>query len=938
MVRNGLLAICILSSQFLFAQKYSVKGQLQDSLFSPLPSATVLLLQQKDSALIKFGVTDVQGNFELKGIAKGDYIFKVSYVGFATHTKKIAATGDQLELDLGKVQLFSHSSQLGEVLVQADKAPVIVKRDTIEFNAGSFKTKTNATVEDLLKKLPGVEVATDGTVSAQGEEVKRVMVDGREFFGQDPKLATRNLPADAVEKVQVFDKKSDQAVFTGIDDGQKEKTINLELKEEKRHGAFGNSMAGVGDNNHYTAKTNINRFNNGNQLSILGMGNNINQQGFSVGDYLNFSGGGNATGGGGAVNININSGSTSQTGGAQINTGQQNGIVTNFAGGANINENYNKDKTKVNGSYFYNRLDQNLLTDLQRVNYLKSGNYNFNQTSNQTIINDNHKTNLTIDHKIDSVNSVKFNANLLYNLSDQRLASIGQTWNVGNTAVQNESNQNTTSKGTGITLNSNLLFRHRFAKKGRTISTNFVFGYSENKTNGTIQSTNYYYGAQTTTSYVNQRNAQTTTSPNYGVTFNYTEPLGGRKYLELTYSYNADVNKVDRSVYDIKNEQEVFSDSLSNKYNSNYQYNRPGINFRLNREKYNFSVGTAYQNTQLNGKLILKNTTINRTFEAVLPSAFFNYDYSTFKHLRLEYTTSMQEPTIQQLQPIVNNTDQLNQSVGNPELRPSYVHQLRSNFVLFNPTSFMNVFALVNGNYTTNAIVSSQTVNEQFVRTTKPVNVAYSASLNTNVNLGIPIKPINSRFNFGPRYSITNGINLTNGIENTVTQQTLAGSIRYNYSLNDILIVDLGATLSKQLTEYSFNSSQNQSYFNKTYTAEVNINFLKNYAFNTEMNYFVYTSQTTDFSQAIPLWNVSLSRYVLKNKVGEIKVGVNNLLNRSQSASQTASTNYLQQQTTNNLGRFFMVSFTYALNKQLNMMGEGRGRRGGPGMRMIINE
>jgi hypothetical protein len=185
------------------------------------------LLQQKDSTLIKFSVSDVQGNFEIKGVTKGEYIFKVSYLGFATHSQKVSAAGEQLEISLGQVKLLSHASQLGEVVVQAEKAPVTVKRDTIEFNAGSFKTKTNATVEDLLKKLPGVEVETDGTVKAQGEEVRRVMVDGREFFGQDPKMATRNLPADAVEKVQVFDKKSDQAIFTGIDDGQKEKTINL---------------------------------------------------------------------------------------------------------------------------------------------------------------------------------------------------------------------------------------------------------------------------------------------------------------------------------------------------------------------------------------------------------------------------------------------------------------------------------------------------------------------------------------------------------------------------------------------------------------------------------------------------------------------------------------------------------------------------------------
>lgn len=936
-MRNVMLAVLLVSMQDAFAQKYSIKGQLLDSLSSALPSATVLLLQQKDSTLIKFGVSDVQGNFALKGVNKGEYIFKVSYLGFATRTQRVSASGEQLEIDLGKVKLVSSVSQLGEVVVQAEKAPVTVKRDTIEFNAGSFKTKINATVEDLLKKLPGVEVETDGTVKAEGEEVKRVMVDGREFFGQDPKMATRNLPADAVEKVQVFDKRSDQSIFTGIDDGQKEKTINLELKEEKRHGAFGNSMVGVGNNNHYTAKTNINKFNNGNQLSILGMGNNINQQGFGIGEYLNFNGGRGGGGRGGAVRIEVNAGDA-QSGGAQINTGQQNGLVTNYAGGANINQNYNGNKTQLNGSYFYNRLDQNLLTDLQRVYNSPNGVNDFDQMSNQSISNDNHKLNVTVDYKIDSVNSIKLNTSLVYNVSDQLQNKNGKMWEIGNLILANESDQTTASKGNRLILNSSLLLRHRFAKKGRSISTNLTFGLSQDKSSGSLQSVNTFYRGQTIVQNVNQINLQTTTNPSYGVNTSYTEPLGKRKYLEFNYNFNANINSVDRDVFDIQNEQQTFNTLFSNEYTSNYLYNRPGVNFRMNREKYNFSVGTAFQNTRLTGDLISTNEKINRTFEAILPSAHFNYDYTSFKHLRIDYTTSLQEPTITQLQPIINNfTDQQNQSVGNPDLRPAFVHQLRTNFTLFDPTSFMNVFTRVSANYASNAIANSQT-QTQTGWLSKPINVRNSMNVNATINVGIPMKTINSRFNIGPNFTISNAINFTNEVENKISQQTMGGSIRYNYSLNDILIIDLGTALSKQITEYSFNTNQNQSFFNRTFNAEVNVNFLKAYAFNTEMNYFVYTSQTTDFSQIIPLWNISLSRYVLKNNVGELKLGIINLLDRNQSASQTVNANYLQQQTTNNLGRFFMLSFTYALNKQLNLMGEGGRRRGGRGMMMMVND
>lgn len=899
------------------AQKFIVKGQLLDSGSVGLPSATIMILQSKDSSLVNFGTSNAEGFFEIRNVAAGDYFLKVSYIGYQTLVKRFATQPGSQEVNLGKLSMSSQSKLLNEVTVKGEKQPVVVKKDTIEFNATAFKTKANATVEDLIKKMPGIEVATDGTVTAQGEQVQRVMVDGREFFGKDPKLATRNLPADAVEKVQVYDRKSDQAVFTGIDDGQREKTMNLELKEEKRHAAFGNGMAGAGSNQRWQARSSINRFDKGNQLSFLGMGNNINQQGFSFGDYANFGGGG---AGGGNNNT-----------GAQI-AGQQNGIVTNAAGGVNSNTSYNKEKTKVNSSYFYNHLDQNLVTDLQRVNYQNNGTYNFSQQSRQNTVNDNHRVNLTVEQKIDSFNSVKFNTNLSYNTSGQTVSSAGKTWNVGNTALRNENSQLTNTTSTGFTLSSNVLWRHRFTKKGRTLTTNLTYAYANNGANGSLQSTNNFYLPKDSVSVVSQTNSQSTISPTYGVTVTYTEPLGKRKYLEFDYSITSDINKVTRDVYDWQNEQPTLNNNLSNRYNSNYLYSRPGINFRVNRDKYNFTVGTAFQQTMLNGQLLLKNESINRTFQAVLPVLHFNYDFAMGKRLRIDYTTSMQEPTISQLQPIINNSDQLNLTTGNPQLQPAYANQLRMNFNSFNPDSFLSFFALINGNYTTNAIVNSQTTSALGVRLTKPVNVGTGASLSGNFAIGIPFSAIKSRVNVGPNYSVSRNINLINSEENTMVQQTIGGLVRYNFTLDEILIVDLSANLSKQETSYSFNSQQNQSFFNQTYSSEVNVNFLKNYSFNTELNYYDYRSATTQFHQTIPLWNASVSRYLLKNKSGELKFGVINLLDKNLSVTQTASTNYLQQQTTNNLGRYLMLSFTYILNKQLNPMNGVRERGRGPRM------
>jgi outer membrane receptor protein involved in Fe transport len=931
MKNKFLLLFFTLSCFWVSAQKFAIRGIVTDTLSSPMPSSTVMLMNPKDSSLVNFSVTDAKGAFEMKGISKGDYQVKISFIGFATFIKNVAASDFTSPiLDIGRLKLESKSRELDELIVQAEKAPVTVKRDTIEFNAGSFKTKVNASVEDLLKKMPGMEVQTDGTIRAQGEQVQRVMVDGREFFGRDPKLATRNLPADAVDKVQVFDKKSDQAVFTGIDDGQREKTINLELKEEKRNGAFGNIMGGAGTNDRWQGRASINRFGKGKQLSFLGMGNNVNEQGFSMDDYMNFSGGAQQMMGGGGGTMTVQMGGDNQNGVPLNFGGRQNGIVTNYAGGLNFNRDFTP-KTKMSSSYFYNRVDQNVNQELDRINYLPNGNFNLNQDSKQLNQNDNHRLNFSLDHLLDSANSLRFTANATYTESTQNVLSESKTMSEGN-VLQNESSRNSTSKSENANVISNLLYRHRFGKKGRNFSANFNVGLSQSNTNGQLQSSNEFYTTNEKKEIL-QTNSQRTDNESYGTTVSYTEPLGNRKYLEFNYNLRNNLNQVDREVFNVANGAGTLDANLTNQYNSNYLYNRPGINFRVNRQKFNFAVGASYQMTELNGELILKDITIDRSFKNLLPVARFNYDFSNMKHLRFDYETSMQEPTIQQLQPVVDNTDQLNLSVGNPNLKPGYSHRFNFSYTQFDPGKFIGFFAFINSAYTTNAIAYSQSVDEKLVRLSMPVNVNDNVNVRGNFNLAFPIKKLNGRFSVGPSTTFVRNINLLNDQENTARQYTLGGNARYDYTLKDFLTIGLNANLSRQTTDYSFSTIQSQQYLNETYTADANLTILKNWSFNGTFDFYRYNSKTTGFEQTIPMLNLSVSRFLFKAKSAELKVGVVNLLDKSLSVSQSASVNYLQQTTTNNLGRYLMVSFTYALNKQLNPMGAGGGRNG---MRMMI--
>ncbi len=898
-----------------------------DSLSNSLSLATIMLMNPKDSSLVNFATSNAQGFFEIKNVATGAYDLKINFLGYAPYLQRVEGSESTPLVEVGAIKLQPEIKQLGEVVIKGEKAPVTIRGDTIEFNAGSFKTKANANVEDLLKKLPGVEVETDGTVRAQGEEVKRVLVDGKEFFGRDPKLATRNLPADAVDKVQVFDKKSDQAEFTGIEDGQREKTVNLELKEEKRNGMFGNATAGAGTENRYQLKANINRFRKDQQLSFLGMSNNTNEQGFSISDFMNFTGGSQqmmSGGGGGGMRLTIDSDNSN---GIPLNFGgRQSGIMTNYAGGVNFNKDLNKN-TQLTSSYFYNRLDQNISKITNRVNYLPpDSSYFFDQRSRQLSTSDNHRVNLTLDHKIDSANSLKLTSNVTYSDSEQNAATSSLT-TTEDGAIQNESDRDNYSTQTNATINSSLLWRHRFAKKGRTLSTNVALGLSQSDGVGRLDSQNEFDGIPEQP--IVQTNTQSTDNQSYGTSFSYTEPLGGRKYLEANYNFRTNRNQVDREVFDPNG---IVIDSLTNKYSSNYIFNRPGMNFRINRQKFSVTVGASYQMTSLKGDLISQEAKIDRSFENVLPVAHFNYNFSAYKHLRMDYETSMQEPSVQQLQPVVNNTDQFNLSIGNPELEPSYNHRLSLNYTTFDPATFVNLFAFVTATYTHNAIANAQSINQEtFVRITRPVNVDNSKSINGNLHFGFPVKKLNSRFNVGPTVSYSEAVSILQGRENNIRNKTVGGTARYNYSFKEVLTVDLSASLSHQQTLYDFNSPD-QVYFNKTYSAETNLNFLKKYQFNAVFEYLLYNSQTTNFNQAIPLLGMSVSRFILKNNSGELKVGISNVLDKSLSVNQTASDNYLQQEITNNLGRYYMVSFTYAINKHLNPMG---GRRSG-GMRMMI--
>ncbi|UTA68894.1 outer membrane beta-barrel family protein [Emticicia sp. 21SJ11W-3] len=912
------LFIFLLLATPTLAQKITLKGLVTDSASAPLQFATVLLLSPKDSSLINFARTNDKGLFELKNLKSANYLFKITYVGHKTFYKPVVP-GEATAIDMGTIKLEPISRELAEITIKGEKAPVSIKGDTVEFNADSFKVKPNSVVEDLLKKLPGVEVEKDGTVKAQGETVRRITVDGKEFFGRDPKMATKNLPADAIDKVQLYDKRSDQSDFTGIDDGQREKNINLKLKEDRKKGAFGSITAGGGLDERYTGRLSINRFNKDKQLSVLAMGNNVNQQGFSINDYMNFSGdlmrmmGGRA--GGGQLRLDLSSG---QDGGLPLNFGnRQNGFVRNWAGGLNFNNPLNK-KTEVNGSYMFNNINQLIDRNISRRNFLPNGdNYLSLQNSTQNTLNDNHRLNFTLDQKLDSMNSLKWSSYINYNRTNASNYSISQSLNSSN-VPENEGARNNSGSNEGLSVNTNLLMRHKFNKKGRTLSGNLNFQVNNSDGDGELDARNKYYsdGNLTRTENIRQNSVRKADRTNYGLTAAYTEPLGRKKYLEINYAFQKNDYLSDALVNDIKDGIPVYNKQLSNKFESNFIYNRVGTNFRFVEKKYNFSTGLSFQHANLRGKMLLLDDDISRNFRNVLPNLHFSYDFQQSQRLRFDYETNLQEPGIAQLAPITDNRDPLNIYVGNPNLKPEYSHRLGLNYMSFNQLSFTNFFVAANLIYTTNKINNAQEISTSFVQTSRPVNVDDDYLLTGNINYGFRIRPVKLRVDLNERVMMNRGINYINQQENRTKGLQLNTSVRLSYQ-QDKFDMSAEARVGYNQTHYSVNNQMNQDYFNNVFSTDMNWTITKNLIFSTDFDYNTYKGLAGGFNQNIPLWGMSVSTYFLKNRRGELKLSVNDLLNRNTGISRTAQLNFVQDERITTLGRYFLLSFTYTL-KGLN--------------------
>ena len=876
----------------------TVKGILIDSLNKQsLKDASIVVLAASDSSLEVFTLAKADGSFIINNAPFGEMLVEVKFQGYEPFSKRILFSAKNNNVDLGKIYLKQAANDLGNVTVT--QSPVQMKKDTVEFLASAFKTKPNAVAEDLLKKIPGIQVDKDGGIKAQGETVQRVRVD---------------------DKIQVFDAASDQSAFTGFDDGNRVKTINITTRKDKRKGYFGRAAGGLGANSDdalYDNSVNVSKFNGDQQITFTGQANNVNKQNFSVQDMLGSLGGGSFGGGGGGRG---GGGATMGGGGGLLGTGGGGGIVKTLAAGLNYKDNWGT-KTQFSGSYFYNdqttTRDQNSLTENLVTGSTDSSIFS-KQVQSSVTNNKNHRINFNIETNFDTSNTLIIRPNISFqNTHAETFQNTSSTR--GKITSLNSSRVNTVRDNQGINGSLEATFRHRFAKKGRTYSIGLNSSYNTNDGSGSNWSQNQFnLPSRNYTDTLDQIYTTNRDGKNNSATLSYTEPIGKNKQIEFNYNISSNVNNSGRATQGYNkatNNYDIAVPNLSNIFENTFNANRLTVNYRIQNAKYNFSVGSGLQVGDLVSKNISTNVNLKQHFVNLFPSANFRYDFTKSKNMRFFYNGRTSQPSAEQLQPVIDNSNPLLIRTGNPNLKQQFSHSFRFLFNSFDIFTQKIIFATLSGSFIENDIQNATTISGGGVQTIKPVNLSGTYNINGFFNYGFPIKKPKSNLNLMANVSRNQTQTLVNSISNFTRNTNLGGTISWTTNIKEGFDMNFSSNSNLTMARYTLQPQQNGDFFSQTVSTEATIYSKSGWVLSTDFDYIYNAGRSEGFNTSIPLWNASLSKQMLKNKAGELKFYVFDLLNQNISISRNVTSNFIQDLQTRVLKRYFMISFTYNLRK-----------------------
>lgn len=879
------------------AQKQSlqVTGAVYDTTQQPLEAASIGVIKPPDSLFIGFSSSNEEGVFTITIPDTGVFEIQVSYLGFTTYRKVISNDGQQRKLNLDSIVLSKSLNLMNEVEVTSTALQIQMKEDTIEYNTAAFSIDQKDMVEDLLKKFPGLEVDEDGKITANGEEVTKILVDGEEFFSGDPKIATKNLPADAVDKVQVFDKKSEIAEFSGVDDGNEKKTINLKLKPERKRGYFGNLSLGYGSSNRYQSRVNLNRFSGANQLSFIGNFNNINQSGFDRGGF----------------------------GPNQIVSGpmgrMSDGFNTAGSGGINFNRKYDSS-LKIRSSYFLNQSKSISDSESNTQNLLTNEPFIEDQLSMSQSSRTSHRLNGRIEYDLDTMQSIRLSVEGRLSENESTNESSNEIKNFENELLSNSENIRSNERS-NTRFDIDMLYRKKFNKKGRNFSLTTEFSGSDDESIRTTISDNNFFLSQPTPEQfdsVRQYELNGDDRKAFYARSTYREPVGEKKYLSLTYTHDRTVNNNFRDVFEFLPITESIGDplvDLSNAYERVFSYHKGTLQYQIEGEKVQYRMSLSGQTSNLNGRITSDGSIIEKDFKHWLPSGSIRWKIDLQKHLRINYSTSVRAPSLNQLQPYIDNSDPLRVYIGNPDLLATYRHSLRINFSSFNPENSTNFYSSVSASLVENPIVTTKVIDSLFRQVTMPTNVDQSMSWRAYANYGTPIEFIGLQLNVNGNLNWSNSPVFINGVEDE------REGVRTGFGLNLTRKGDHdfeyggGWSMSRNVTQFEIDTSARRTFSSQQITARLKLRFLKRWTIGSNMNYAVYQGDSFEENQRVPIWNASVSVALLNNEQLSLRLNVFDLLAQNQGVNRSADLNAVSEVRVNSLSRYFMFSASYKLSR-----------------------
>jgi hypothetical protein len=918
----SLLFVLLIVSEAAQAQ-FVVKGSVQDAAAKlGLPGVNVVASPVFDSTQITGTTTNAKGEFELKLNRPGPYVLRLSFVGYVTGVERVRVPREGGPVQLAPFLLQDDVKTLGEVRIEGVEQRVEQRGDTTEIRADAFKVNPDADAEQLVRKMPGITVE-NGQVQAQGEQVRRVLLDGQEFFGDDATMALKNLPAEVVDKIQLIDRLSDQAQFTGFNDGNTEKTLNIITKTGLDNSRFGKVYAGYGTNNRYMSGGNVNFFKGSKRITLIGMANNINQQNFSSQDLGGLSSsvgrpvgggrpGGGRPGGGGET--------------ANFLTGQQGGISATQALGINYSDNWGK-KGKMSASYFLNRSDNTQESSIARQFFLADGiGQLYNEQNRGETVNLNNRLTTRIEYNLDTSNSIIFTPRVSWQGRDQLSDFDGFTTTRDGLPINSTANRQLTDNRSW-NVNGDLQFRHKFAQKGRTMSLNINADLNAQDGLRDLLALNQQFLLNPDSLLIDQEIETFSYAQRYRADLVYTEPVGEKGMLEFSYAPQWQFSESDQlanNFNSVDGAYNLLDSSISNRFDNYILSQAFGTRYRFSTEKYDWMVGTSYQITNMmSAQLFPVSLAADIDFYNWLPTAMLRYNLSKTANIRLFYRTNIQLPSLSQLQNVVDNTNTLQLRAGNPELGQSYTHRIGGRFREAKPgkgTSFFvfGSLALINNEISNSTLIAARDTTlpaglalvrgAQLIR---PVNVDGAYNFRSFMSWGFPMKLLKSNMNLSAGYTINNLPSLINGKVNNALTHNLNTGFTLGSNISKQLDFTVNYTLNYNTVFNSIQPQLNNDYF--IHTGGVRFNWIPvpMLVLSTDVMYNAFTGLEDGFNQQFTLLNAGVGYRFMKDRRAELRLSVFDLLNQNNSIARNVTETYVEDLQTVVLQQFMMLTFTY---------------------------